>query len=32
MDQPDREVEPQFSQPVRQIILMLIVLGLTGGW
>jgi hypothetical protein len=30
MDQPDREVEPQFSQPVRQIVLMLIVLGLTG--
>ena len=30
MDQPDREVEPQFSQPVRQITLMLIVLGLTG--
>jgi len=30
MDQPDREVEPQFSTPVRQIMLMLIVLGLTG--
>ena len=30
MDQPDREVEPQFSQPVRQIVLMLVVLGLTG--
>ena len=30
MDQPDREVEPQFSHPVRQIIMMLIVLGLTG--
>lgn len=30
MDQPDREVEPQFSRPARQIILMLIVLGLTG--
>ncbi len=30
MDQPDREVEPQFSHPVRQIILMLIVLGMTG--
>lgn len=29
MDQPDREVEPQFSRPVRQIVLMLIVLGLT---
>ncbi len=31
MDQPDREVEPQFSHPVRQIFLMLVVLGLTGG-
>ncbi|MDT8327892.1 MAG: biopolymer transporter ExbB [Roseovarius sp.] len=30
MDQPDREVEPQFSHPVRQIVLMLIVLALTG--
>ncbi len=30
MGQPDREVEPQFSHPVRQIMLMLIVLGLTG--
>ena len=30
MDQPEREVEPQFSQPVRQIVLMLIVLALTG--
>jgi hypothetical protein len=30
MDKPDREVEPQFSRPARQIILMLIVLGLTG--
>ncbi|QYX56270.1 biopolymer transporter ExbB [Roseovarius sp. SCSIO 43702] len=30
MDQPDREVEPQFSTPVRQIVLMLIVLVLTG--
>ncbi|MBZ8118098.1 biopolymer transporter ExbB [Roseovarius sp. LXJ103] len=29
MDQPDREVEPNFSHPVRQIILMLVVLGLT---
>lgn len=28
MDQPDREVEPQFSYPSRQIVLMLIVLGL----
>ena len=30
MDQPDREAQPQFSQPVRQIIMMLIVLGLSG--
>lgn len=30
MDQPDREVEPQFTHPIRQITLMLIVLGLTG--
>ena len=30
MDQPDREVEPHFSHPIRQILLMLIVLGLTG--
>ncbi len=30
MDQPDREVELQFSHPVRQILLMLMVLGLTG--
>ena len=30
MDQPDRKVEPYFSHPVRQIVLMLIVLGLTG--
>ena len=29
MDQPDREVEPQFSTPYRQIVLMLIVLALT---
>ena len=29
MDQPDREVEPQFSQPFRQIALMLMVIGLT---
>ena len=28
MDQPDREAEPQFSQPVRQVILMLIASGL----
>jgi hypothetical protein len=30
MDQPDREVEPHFSRPIRQIVLMLIALGLTG--
>ena len=30
MDLPGREVEPQFSHPVRQIFLMLVVLGLTG--
>lgn len=30
MAQPDRKAKPQFSQPVRQISLMLIVLGLTG--
>lgn len=30
MAQPDRESKPQFSQPVRQIILMLIALGLSG--
>jgi len=30
MDQPEREAAPQFSKPVRQIALMLIVLGLTG--
>ena len=29
MVQPDREADPQFSQPVRQIISMLIALGLT---
>ncbi|MDF1804632.1 biopolymer transporter ExbB [Thalassovita sp.] len=29
MEQPDREAEPQFSQPVRQIMLMVMVLGLT---
>ena len=29
MAQPDREVEPKFSHPFRQIMLMLIVLGLT---
>ena len=30
MDQPDREAEPYFSQPIRQIILMILVLGLVG--
>lgn len=30
MSQPEREQRPQFSQPVRQISLMLIVLGLSG--
>ncbi len=30
MDQPDHEAEPHFSQPVRQIVLMLLVLGLSG--
>lgn len=30
MDQPDREAEPYFSQPVRQIFLMLMVLVLVG--
>ncbi|MFT6675432.1 MAG: hypothetical protein ACJAVM_001624 [Sulfitobacter sp.] len=30
MSQPDREQRPQFSQPVRQISLMLIVLALSG--
>ncbi|MGR3462583.1 MAG: biopolymer transporter ExbB [Roseovarius sp.] len=29
MDQPDREAEPQFSTPYRQILLMLVVLALT---
>ena len=28
MDQPDREAAPQFSQPLRQIVSMLLVLGL----
>ena len=28
MDKPDREVEPQFSHPFRQIVLMLFVLGM----
>ena len=30
MDQPDIEAEPQFTQPVRQVFMMLLVLGLTG--
>ena len=30
MEQPDREAEPHFSHPVRQIVLMLVVLGFTG--
>ncbi len=30
MSQPEREQRPQFSQPVRQITLMLVVLILTG--
>ncbi|WP_300442481.1 biopolymer transporter ExbB [uncultured Mameliella sp.] len=30
MDQPDLEAEPHFSQPFRQVILMLAVLGLSG--
>jgi hypothetical protein len=30
MAQPETEVKPQFSQPVRQVVMMLIVLGLTG--
>ncbi|MBP0482664.1 biopolymer transporter ExbB [Sagittula salina] len=29
MDQPDREAEPHFSHPIRQLILMLAVLGLS---
>ncbi|PRX37434.1 hypothetical protein SAMN05216257_101457 [Meinhardsimonia xiamenensis] len=28
MDQPDREAEPYFSQPVRQLLMMLVALGL----
>lgn len=31
MDQPDREAEPHFTRPVRQFILMVMVLILTGG-
>ncbi|WP_425037630.1 biopolymer transporter ExbB [Primorskyibacter sp. S187A] len=30
MDRTDREADPQFTQPYRQVILMLLVLGLTG--
>ncbi|MCJ7871253.1 biopolymer transporter ExbB [Marinovum sp. 2_MG-2023] len=30
MDKPDREAEPKFSQPVRQVIFMVTVLGLVG--
>ncbi|MEM8773272.1 MAG: biopolymer transporter ExbB [Pseudomonadota bacterium] len=30
MDQPDQEVEPNFSRPIRQIAIMLMVLALTG--
>lgn len=30
MAQPDREAEPQFSRPVRQITLMLLALGMSG--
>ncbi len=30
MGKPDREVEPQFSHPFRQIVLMLFVLGMAG--
>ena len=30
MDQPDRGAEPNFTQPVRQIILILVALGLVG--
>jgi hypothetical protein len=30
MDQPDLEAEPHFSQPVRQVFLMLSVIGLSG--
>ena len=29
--QPTREIRPQFSQPVRQVVMMLIALGLAGG-
>jgi hypothetical protein len=30
MHKPDIEAEPQFSQPVRQVLMMVLVLGLTG--
>ena len=30
MAQPDREARPQFSHPIRQILMMLIVIGLSG--
>lgn len=30
VDKPDREAEPKFSQPVRQVIFMVTVLGLVG--
>ena len=30
MDQPDREAEPHFTRPTRQIVLMVVVLALTG--
>ncbi len=30
MAPPDRQLRPQFSQPVRQILSMLMVLGLSG--
>ena len=30
MDQPDREAEPHFTLPIRQIVLMVLVLALTG--
>ena len=30
MDQPDIEAEPYFTQPVRQVMMMHLVLGLTG--
>jgi len=30
MAQPDREIRPQFTQPVRQIVMMLVALGMSG--